>query len=584
MEKAHKFTNKEIIVVLKEVLAALEVKDGNRFKIRAYQNVITSIESLTSSVFDLWEKNRLSEIPGVGFGIEKALEELFEKGKIPEFEMIKHGLPEGMFSLIGLRGIGAKKAFKLATAFSLHDRSTAIEKLVEAAQNQQIRHLESFGEKSEKDILDAVTDLKKTKNEKKRMLLIHAEQIAERVLTHMKEIPEVIKIDALGSLRRRNSTVGDLDIVVATNDAPRVLEHFKTFSEIEEILVEGDKKVSVNLKNDVQVDIRTTEPAAYGAMLQYSTGSKAHNVLLRTYSLEMGMSISEYGIKEKGNLIQFENEQDMYAYLKLDYVEPEIRLGKDEINLARTHKLPNLVQLSDIKGEIHTHTIASDGVDTLEDMVKSAIEIGYEYIGISDHSPSVQSRGHDEVSRIVDMQRKKIDAFNSAQDKIKVLYGYEVNILSDGTLGLPDEFLSKLDYGIASIHTSFTQDRNKLTERICNALKNPYITMIGHPSSRLINERDPIDVDWDKIFDACVFYGKYLEINSQPNRLDLADDLVYEARKKGVRFIINTDSHEKGTLSLIKYGIDVARRGMCEKTHILNTLGLNDFIKELKSK
>jgi len=579
---SQRISNKEVITLLKEILAAMEVKNYNNFRIRAYQNAISILENLTVSIQDLWENKRLGEIPGVGPGIEDHLNEFFSEGKVLEFEEIKKDLPEGMFSLIGLRGIGAKRAYKLSLAFKLFDRETALEKLREAAEQGKIRNLEGFGEKTEKAIIEAIEEQKMTKNKKVRLLFPQAEEIVGRIKSFMQECDAVKEMEVCGSFRRKNATVGDLDIPVATNRPDEVLDYFLKFPEIEEVLVIGDKKASVVLKNDIQVDIRVSTPEAYGSMLQYFTGSKQHNILLRNYALSKGMSLSEYGIKENGEMKEFANERSFYGELGLSYIPPEIRNGNFEIEAARNGKLPKLIELGDIKGDMHFHTIASDGADTLEDMVGEAKKLGYQYIGVADHAPSIQARGLGTVLKIVSDTRKKIDDINSSQKDIKVFFGYEVNILVDNSLGLPDDILKDLDFVIAGIHTAFGQDKDTVTERLLSAIENPYVRVISHPSGRLLNERDPADPDWKKIFSAARDNNVILEINAQPQRLDLPDDLVKSAIEWGVDLIINSDAHSTGEFSFMRYGVDNARRGWAQKGDIINTLDYDKFVKKLR--
>lgn len=581
MSKTYKFSNKEIVVMFKEVLAAMEVKNFNYFRIRAYQNVIPIIEGLTTSLYNLWENKRLDEVPGIGTTIKGHLNELFTTGKVMEFDVVRRDLPEGMFELIGLRGIGAKKAFKLASAFDLTNRENVYEKVKEVAEEGKIRELDGFGEKSEQMVLDSISELKKTKQEKQRMLLIKAEQIAGRAISYLEKHPEIQEAVALGSLRRRNPTVGDLDIAIRTKNPEAALNHFSKFNEIEEVIVEGDKRVSVVLANDVQVDIRVCEERYFGSMLQYFTGSKSHNIVLRTFALEKGFSLSEYGIKKDGKLNEFSKEEDFYKFLGLPHIPPEIRQGKHEVELASNKKLPKLIQRTDIKGDLHMHTIASDGINTLNEMVEAAIKLGYEYVGISDHAPSVQSRGFEEVEKIVKETRENIDKLNESQDSIKVLFGYEVNILANAEISMPDELLKQLDYAIGSIHGAFTQDRETITNRLIAAVENPYINIIGHPSGRLINEREPCDINWRKFFAAAKENDKLIEINAQPNRLDLAEDMIPQAVDRGISLIIGTDSHADDQLDLMKYGIDTARRGWCTKENIVNTTGYDDLVDML---
>jgi len=582
--EAHRLSNKEVITTLKEILAAMEVKGFNPFRVRAYQNAISILDNITVAIYDMWENKRLGEIPGVGVGIESHLNELFTTGKVEEFEQVKADLPEGMFTLIGLRGIGAKRAFKLAVAFKLTDRETALDKLKEAAEKGKIQVLEGFGEKMEKAILEAIEEQKLAKNSKIRFLLPHAEQIVDRVITYMKKCKAVEKIEAAGSFRRRSPTIGDLDMPIATKNPEKVIEHFLNFPEIADVLTSGDKKASAVLKNDVQVDIRTINPEAYGAMLQYFTGSKQHNILLRNFALTKGLSLSEYGIKKGDDIKEFSDEESFYKELGLPYIQPEIRNGNFEIEAAQKNILPKLIELKDIKGDIHMHTPASDGVNNIEEMVEAATALGYEYIGISDHSPSIQSRGLGTVLKMVSDTRKKIDEVNASQDKVKVLYGYEVNILVDNSLGLPEDILKNLDYVIAGVHTAFNQDKKTVTERILAAMENPYVNIISHPSGRMLNERDPIDPDWNKVFDAARDKGVILEINGQPQRLDLPDDLIKSAIEWGVKLMINSDAHSAEELKFMRYGIDDARRGWAQKENILNTLPFEKFVKELKSR
>jgi DNA polymerase (family 10) len=576
----HKYSNKEIIQKLKEVVAAMEVKGDSFFKIRAYHTAILSIDNLTNSVLELWENKRLGEIPGVGQALIDHLGELFTTGHVREFDKKMEGLPEGMFELIGLRKVGAKTAYKLASNFQLKHRDTALDEVKKLAQAGKIRELDGFSEKSEANILDAIENLKMNKSEKKRTLLATAEIVVNRVRDYMLSNPKIEYCEAMGSFRRRSSTIGDLDFAVACEDIETAIEHFLKFPEIKEVLNRGDIKASVVLNNDLQVDLRVIKKKELGSMLQYFTGNMQHNVMLRQYALQNGMSLSEYGIKHNDKLEEFAHEEDFYKRLGLQYIPPELRHGRNEIDSAKKGELSKLIKLEDIKGDIHTHTTFSDGENTLEEMVKRAVEMGYEYYGISDHAPSVSSRGEAEVRRLLEKRREEIENLNKHYKNIKLLYGMEVNILADHTLGLPDEMLALLDYAIASIHTSFDMERDKMTERVLKALANPYIKIFGHPSGRLINEREGIALNWTKVFEFASANNKLIEINAQPSRLDLPDDLVADALKLGCKLIINTDSHNLSSLDYMKYGIDVARRGGASKHDVLNTLSLEKFLEK----
>lgn len=576
-----RLTNKEVVQKLKEVLAAMEVKNVNRFRIRAYQNAISSINNLTSSVQDVWEDGRLAEIAGVGTSFAQHLGELFTTGLVKEWDRMKKNLPEGMFDLLVLRGVGAKTAFKLATTFNLRERGKALEVVKKAAKKGKIRVLEGFGEKSEQDILESIEELKKHKAEKERMFLIKAEEIAYRVINYLKKLPCVQKVEPLGSLRRRVPTVGDLDIAVATTNSTEVLKHLTEFEEVKEVLSEGDRMVTVMLKNDVQVDLLVSDPKAFGAMLQHFTGSKQHNILLRTHALDKGMSLSQYGIKEGKKTLEFADEEGFYGHLGLSVIPPELREGKDEIEAAKEQKLPKLVEISDVKGDLHVHTTDSEGTNTIKEMVTKAKGLSYQYIGICDHAPSVQARGRYDVLGSVEDKRRQIEQFNNSDPSIRVLFGYEINILADATISMPDDIIKKLDIAVAGIHTAFDQDRDQITKRLLSAIENPLIDIIAHPSGRLINQREAYDVDWEVIFQAVGKHHKILEINSQPSRLDLPDHLVKDAIKKGIKFHITTDAHSVNEMDFMQYGIDVARRGWCEKGNIINTMALSDLRKAL---
>ncbi len=579
-QKEYLFTNEQLLTILKEVTAAMEVKEVTFFRIRAYQNVISAIEDLTVSVYDLWRQNRLDEISGIGVILKQHLSDLFSTGSVKDFEMVKKDLPEGMFALLGLRGIGAKKAFKLASIFKLEKRDTAFELLKKHAEKGEIRVLEGFGEKSELAILETLNEHKKHKNSKERMLLSHAEEIAGRYIDFLTSADFIEEASALGSLRRREATVGDLDIAAATTEPQKAIEHFISFPEVKEVTAKGTSRAAVILTNDVQVDLRVTRSEALGAMTQYFTGSKTHNINLRNYALEQGFSLSEYGIKYKDVLTEFATEEAFYSHIKLSYIPPELRQGKNEVELAKNGKLPDLIKLSDIQGDLHMHTTYSDGAESIEAMVSASISKGYKYIAITDHNPSVKAQGTFDVLASIENKRRLIEQLNSSQDDIRILFGFEVDILKSGELGLPDNLLSKLDFAIASIHTALDQPRAEITERLLKAIRNPLVKFIGHPSGRLINKRPPCDIDWELVLNEAKKHNKILEINAQPTRLDLADDIAYEARRLGIRLIINTDAHSVSELDNMKYGVDVARRAWCRKEDIVNTNSLSTLLKE----
>ncbi len=580
----NRFSNLYIAKMLKEVAAAYEVTGEDRFKIKAYQNAAAGVEHSTSEVKDLWEEGKLREVPGIGASMFGHLDEYFKTGKVKHFELITKDLPKGMFGLFGLQGIGAKTAYKLAKSFDLKSKENALEIVKKAAQDGKIRSLEGFGEQSERDILAVLNNSTPNKEARARMILPDATEISQRYLSYIKEGEGCDRVEVLGSLRRRCATVGDLDFAVVSSKPAKVIANFIKYKEVREILSEGDVKASVLLKNGVRVDLMVEKQDGFGSLLQHFTGSKAHNIALRKFALDKEMSLSEHGIKYKNKLHSFEDEKDFYNFLGLELIPPELREDTGEIEASKGGTLPQLVKLDDIKGDLHTHTVLSDGNNTLEEMVEAAKEMKYQYVGITDHAPSIISRGSEEVERIVDSTREGIEHINSSDASIRVLFGYEVNILSDATLSLPDNFLAKLDFVIASIHTSFNQDKKTITHRLLNAIRNPYVTIIAHPTGRLINSRDSYDADWNLIFEEATKHNKILEINSHPQRLDLPDILVREAINKGLKLVINTDAHHIDQFGLMRYGIDIARRGWATKKDIVNTLPLDKLLNELLKK
>lgn len=583
--EASKFSNREIAKLLREIAAAYEVKGENRFKIRAYDTSADSVEHATSEVKDLWEERRLGGLPGVGASISQHLDEYFRTGKVKHFDEVKKGLPLGMFNILGFPGIGPKKAYRLAKEL----RVSTVGELREAAQDGKIAVLEGFGEESQKDILQA---LKERSQEKQRMLLPLAYSVAQKIIRALEKLPEVERADPLGSLRRMVSTVGDIDIGVATKSPQKVVEKFKNLPDVEEVLAAGGAKASVILKTGRQVDIRVHDPQSYGALLQYFTGSKQHNIHLRKIANEMGYTLSEYGVgklkkgKKTGEVVPTRTEEEFYRLLGMDWIPPELREDTGEIEAAlRTASgkpggLPKLVELKDIKGDLHVHTTHSDGQLPSEVMVKKTVADGLEYVGISDHAPSVEARGKSGAEKILEKRRKEIENLRKKYPQIKILFGAEVNIDAEATLALPNDLLAKLDYAIGSIHTSFDQPREKITQRLLSAIESPYVRFIAHPTGRLLGEREAYEVDWEKVFEAAKKYHKILEINSFYSRLDLPDTLVREAKRWGIRFIINTDAHHSDHFANRLFGVSVARRGWCERKDILNTLPYEGFEKE----
>ncbi len=575
--KTFTFTNKEIAQLLRKVAAAYEVKGDNFFKVVAYQKAADAVEHATSEVKDLWDDDKLSQLPGIGPSIRQHLDELFRTGQVRHFEDLMKGLPSGMFNILGVPGIGPKTAFKLALELGIEN----INQLEQAARLGKIAKIAGFGEKSQQEILESIAQFRRFSG---RHLLPIAYENAAKVIEHLKKIPQVLKVDPLGSLRRMVATVGDIDIAVASDDAAKVIDHFVNFGNVQRVLEAGDRTASVVLKNGLQVDLMVQPPKAYGALLQHFTGSKQHNIHLRQLALDQGMSLSEYGIKVAGKLEQFDNEEDFYQRLGLDWIPPELREDTGEVEAAAKHQLPQLVELKDIKGEVHIHssfpieTSHDYGSAPFEAIIQKALKLGYEYVGFSDHNPSVGQHTEKEVIQLLKKRYEVIEHYKYSS-KVNLLNLLEVDILADGNLAIPSAACDYIDGIIAGIHSSMRQPKEKMTQRILKAISHPYVSVITHPTGRLLNEREGYELDWQQVFQACLKYNKVLEINAWPSRLDLPDIIVRDAVKIGVKLIINTDAHALEHMDNIQYGVAVARRGWATRADIINTYSWLEFKK-----
>ncbi len=594
--KTHKhITNQEIAKLLREIAAAYEIKNENRFRIMAYENAAASIEHATSELKDLWEQQKLRTVPGIGANLSSYLDELFKTGKVKHFLSVTKNLPQGMFELLDIPGIGPKTAFKLAKHLGLTKSHTAVSKLKAAAKKGLIQAIDGLGPETEKDILQA---LEEAHDQTKRIPLIHASNLSDEIVKYMQQRSEVARIDPLGSLRRRTATVGDIDISVATIKPKPVIDHFVKFPGTKEILAQGQNTARIILKNGIQVDIKTQTPDKYGALLQHFTGSKLHNIHLREIAMGKGYSLSEYGIKhqetrnkkQETKLMSFATEKDFYQALGMQWIPPELREDSGEIEAAQKNQLPHLVELKDIKGDVHTHTdynwIPShdSGADSIETIINEAIKLEYEYIGIGDHNPSLSSYSASEIISQIKKRQEKIEQIKSSYEKkqytrtIKILNTLEIDLRTNGQLSVSDAGLDLLDFATVSIHSSMKKmSRKELTSRVLSGLSHPKCRILGHPTGRLINRREGYELDWETIFDFCLKNQKIIEINSQPARLDLPDVLVRDAIKHNVKLIITTDSHAAEQLSFMRFGVDVARRGWAQPKDIVNTLSWEKF-------
>ncbi|PIV00264.1 hypothetical protein COS55_03890 [Candidatus Shapirobacteria bacterium CG03_land_8_20_14_0_80_40_19] len=610
MEKNKSFSNQEIAKILEKVAAAYEILDKDRFRIAAYERASVSIQHATSEVKDIWDDDKLDDIPGIGKSIASYLDELFRTGKVRHFEELFKKIPPSVFIFLDIPGVGPKTAYTLAEKLNIREEKNAIARLKTAAQKGKIEEIENFGEKSELDILNGISVLEKGELKTKRMLLFYADALADEIIDYLKKSNEVIRADPLGSLRRKVATVGDIDISVCTNNPQKAIEYFLNYKKIKEVISRGEESlVRVVLFSGQQVDLRFSTPEKYGSMLQYFTGSKQHNILLREFALKKDLSLSEYGIKTVKNLKtcpelveglkikNFKDEENFYNFLGLEWIPPELREGTEEIKTSLNGKLPKLIELKEIKGDLHLHSNfnlepSHDlGQSSVGEMLIQAGSLNYEYLGFSEHNPSVSNHSEREIYDLIMRKKEFIEQeYYSTKNKdyergIKlpkqVLNSLEIDIKPNGNLAVDEKCLNILDYAIASVHSSFNQKREKMTDRVLKGLSHPKIKILGHPTGRLLLEREGYELDWDKIFDFCLKNNKFLEINSWPNRLDLPDTKVKEAVKYGVKLVINSDSHHVNQMAYLQYGVSVARRGWAEKKDIINSLsfeGLSDIL------
>ena len=594
-------TNIEVAELLRSVAAAYQLKDEakNRFRIIAYERAADAVEHATSELKDLWDEDKLDEVPGIGESIAGHLGELFKTGSSSHFNEVMRGLPPQMFELMVIPGIGAKTAFKLSNQFkSLIKQNTAIQDLEKIARAGKIAKLEGFGEESEKDIIRSISEVK---GRSKRLLLPYAAETAGEIIDWLKKNKNVAQAEPLGSLRRKAATVGDIDIAVATDKVKEVIEHFVKYPHAKRVLEKGGVTASLVLPSDVQVDLMVQSPESFGSLLQHFTGSKHHNITLREYSrsLSSSLSLSEYGIKKVGTakIMKFKTEEEFYNYLKLDWIPPELREDTGEIKSALNHKLPELIEPKDIKADLQIHssfdieTSHDLGASSLQEIVENANRLDYEYLAFTEHNPSHSRHSKDQIINILRRKKVAVDKINnslSSNVSVKVsgsvkrvFNSLEIDILPDGKLPVPAEGLETLDFALVSVHSSFRLSKAKMTTRVISALSQPKVRIFAHPSARLLGKREGIDLDWEKVFEFCAINDKWVEINADPMRLDLPDNLVKMAISMGVKLSMGTDAHHFEHMQNMPYAVYVARRGWAEKKDIVNTRSLLEFEKLL---
>ena len=584
-------TNKEISKLLRNVAASYIIKNETKYKFQiiAYQNASDAIDELNIQVKDLYKENKLDEIPGVGPTIKERLVELLENGEVTHFKDVMKGIPQSVFTLMDVPGLGPKKAYKLAYHFHLENPDTVIKDLTKLANDNKISRLEGFGEKSQADILRSIEEYKEKKGKATKMTLPMANEIAKNIIDYLKTNEFVQNAECLGSLRRKKSLVGDIDLAVSSNKPIEVIKHFTNYPRKDRIIEKGEATSSLLTSSGNQVDLMVLQPKMFGSLLQHFTGSKNHNIALREFALKKGLSLSERGIKNlRTNKLQtYDNEKDFYNALGLKWIPPELREDSGEIELAEKSNLPAIIELKDIKGDLHLHSSfpiepSHDlGINTIEEMVKKAIELKYEYIGLSEHNPS-QSK-HTET-QIIDLVKKRNIEIDKISKKLnfKIFKLMETDILPDGKLALPDKALDELDATIVSIHSVFKMNKDAMTKRVILGLSHPKAKILAHPTGRILNERIGYEIDFEKVFDFCTKNQKALEINAYPNRLDLRDSVIKLAASAGVKMIIDTDSHATAHMENMDYGVSEARRGWATKDDIINAFGYNKVNNWLK--
>ena len=593
MKTSKNMTNPDIAELLRDVAAAYQLKDEKkeRFKIIAYQRAADAVEHASSELKDLWDDGKLKDVPGIGESIAEHLGELFSSGKSKHFNEVMKGLPPAIFDLMKVPGIGVKRAYRLVTEFGVK----SVSELKKVASEGRIAKLEGFGQDSEQSILKSISDYEK--KPPTRNLLPYAMEIAANIISYLKENKNVLKVDPLGSLRRQASTVGDIDISAASNNSDEVIKHFTAYPKATRVLEKGQRTASLILPGNIQVDLMVTDPKGYGSLLQHFTGSKHHNIALRERALKMGLSVSDYGIKKLkskgGKLELFSNEESFYKRLGLDYIQPELREDTGEIEAAVSHKLPDLVELKDVKADLQIHssfdieTSHDLGQSSMEEIVRKANELKYEYIAFTEHNPSKSKHSEGEIIEVLKKKKEVVEKLNYSLVKSmkgsvkKVFNSLEIDILSDGSLPVPESGLELLDFALVSIHSSFRLPRAEMTERVLSAMSHPKVKIFAHPTGRKLNEREGVELNWPEVFDFCKKNNKWIEINCDPARLDLPDTLVREAVKSGIKLTFGTDAHHKDGLNNMSFGLSVARRGWATSSDIINTRSLIEFEKML---
>jgi DNA polymerase (family X) len=564
----------EISQMFEEIALMLDLKGENPFKSKAYINAARTLEFVEGDIKDYVLEDRLEEIKGIGKAIKEKLIEIVHTGKLEYYDELKASIPEGLFEMLKIPGVGPKKVKAIYEKLEVK----TIGELEYACKENRLLDLDGFGKKTQNNILKGIENMKKFQGQ---FLYGEVFHLAEEIKRQVQQSGLADRSEITGSIRRRKEVVKDVDMIATSDYADKLMDYFTTLPLVEEVIAKGDTKSTVRLQNGINMDLRVVVDKEYPYVLNHFTGSKEHNTAIRHRAKAMGIKVNEYGLFKEEKLIQCHNEADIYSILGLDYIPPEIRENNGEIEAAEKHQLPKLIDLRDIKGTFHMHTIYSDGSNTIEEMAESARNMGLNYIGISDHSRSAfYARGlnRDEIMR----QLEEIDKLNNKYEDFHIFKGIESDILPDGALDYEDDVLKLFDFVIASVHSNFKLEKDKMTKRLINAITNRYTTMLGHPTGRILLARKEYDMDIYAVIDAASEYSKIIEINADPHRLDLDWRYLKYAKEKGVLMSINTDAHNLLGLHNIQFGIGIARKGWLESHNVINTMSLQEMKKYFK--
>lgn len=575
-------SNQQLASIFSDIADRLEIQGEVVFKTRAYRTIAENLQSLPRPIADIWKEGKLSEVPGIGKAIHDKIDELLRTGGLEFYERLRAEVPDGVVAMLQVSGLGPKRVKEIWSTLGV----MSLAELEAAARAGRLRGLPKMGEKTEQKILAGIESLKRRATGRRRIGDVLP--VALQIQAALQAVPGVRKVSYAGSLRRGRETIGDVDFVAATRDPAPLMEAFRKLPQVESVLGSGETKTSILLHDSLQVDLRAVEPAVWGTAMQYFTGSQAHNIRLRELAQKQRLSLNEYALTPldadgtpTGQPLTFDTEEALYARLGLSLIPPELREDRGEIEAAQKGKLPHLIARADLRGDLQMHTNWSDGAADVLTMARGAMALGYEYILITDHSQSLGIANGLTPER-VRAQRKEIDAANKRlRDEgaaFRVLQGVEVEVKTDGVLDLPDDVLAELDLVQASVHTSLSQPRERITERALSALRHPHVHILGHPSGRLINEREAGDYDWEKLFRAAAEHDVALEINADPARLDLNETHARRAVELGCRLSISTDAHTPDGLNQIVYGISIARRAWVAPDAVINTWPLKKLL------